>query len=383
MNSTDLPSRPFATGGMGRAADDIIADVHLQSIKFNSNIALNQDFVAPVPSPEIVLIGTAASYPAAYIQGKSVNLTLKLSSSAGKDLTGSATMGYLCKLQANPNTTNPATNAADPVLMLYDNTTASPAVPASCTASTTVAATTALNSWVSSYAMNFPVLTFYVEFTKIPTPTWSALSSYNNSVGNTVYATVATPTAPMATPWVSVLNNACSWAKRTSDATSATTALAKAMYNTFTYNGYTTHTVTPNPDVDGVETFRLPRFLSDGQGDCRDFADYLASSSNAIGAKNLSVQRSDTVANIDKGQVEFRTKNFIAAPYQQQAIPSSNSWVFHQWSVADNVYDACIGTTPTPLVNLPLSTSYFSALVDQTLPYRWNPQTAFTPTISN
>lgn len=383
MDSTDPSNRIYAPSGMGRPADDIIADVHLQSIKFNSNIALNQDSVTPVSTPEITLIGTpTTTNPAAYVQGKNVNFTMLLSSSTGATLTGSATMGYLLKLQASPNTTNPATNAADPVLTLYDNTTGSPTVPASCSASTTVAATTALNSWVAAYTTSFPVLTFYVEFTKIPTPTWSVLSSYNSSVGNTVYTTVAAPSAPMASPWVSVLSYACNWAKRTSDATNATTALAKGLYGTFTYDGSTTHTVWSNPPADGVETFRLPSFMSAAQGDCRDFSDFMVCSSNALGAKALQSQRSDTVANINKDQVEFRTKNFIAAPYQQQAVPSSNSWVYHQWSVADNVFDACIGTTPTPLVNLPLST-YFSTLVDQTLPYRWNPQAAFTPTVSN
>ncbi len=385
LNSLDLPNRAFATCGMGRPADDIIADVRLQSIKFNNNIALNQDFVTPVPTPELTWTGSnitpTTANPAAYIQTQKVSFTMLLASSTGAALTGSAPLGYGLKLQANPNTVNPATNQADPALTLYDNTSGSPFAPTPCGSSITIAATTALNSWVSTYSTNFSPVSLYVEFTKLPTPVWASLGSYTN-FGNTLYAVLATPTAPMATPWVPVLDRACNWARRTSDATSATTALAKAMYNTFTYNGYTTHTVRPNPDVDGVETFSLPRFLSDAQGDCRDFADFLASSSNAIGAKNLSVQRSDTVSNIDKGQIEFRTKNFIAAPYQQQAVPSSNSWVFHQWSVADNVYDACIGTTPTPLVNLPLST-YFSTLVDQTLPYRWNPQTAFMPTLSN
>jgi len=384
MDSSYAPNRVYAPSGMGRAADDIIADVRPQSLKFSGNIALNRDAVTPVPTPEFTWSAgnssPATSNPAAYVQGQKVNATLTLGSSAGAALTGSATLGYGLKLQATPNTTNPAANQADPVLTLCDNTTSSPFTPTSCGSSVSIAATTALNSWVSTYSLSFSPLTLYVEFTKLPTPVWVSLGSYPS--GNTLYAVVATPTAPMATPWVPVLDKACNWARRTSDATSATTAIAKTMYNAFTYYGNTTHTVRPTPDVDGVETFSVLGFLSDKQGDCRDFADFLVSSSNAIGAKNLQSQRSDTVANIDRGQVEFRTKNFIAAPYQQQAVPSSNSWVFHQWSVADNVYDACLGTTPTPLVNLPLST-YFSTLVDQTLPYKWNPQAAFTPTLSN
>ena len=68
-------------------------------------------------------------------------------------------------------------------------------------------------------------------------PTRSALGSYNSYVGNTVYATVATPTAPMDQPWVGVLDDACTWAKGTSDASVTTTPLlgANALPPTATY----------------------------------------------------------------------------------------------------------------------------------------------------
>lgn len=387
LDSTDLPNRQYATSGMGRAADDIIADVHLQSIKFSGNITLNQDAVTPVPTPEFTWTGggtnSSTANPAAYVQGRKVNLALLLGSSAGAALTGNATMGYLCKLQASPNTTNPATNAADPVLTLYDNTTASPTVPASCSASTTVAATTALNGWVSSYTTSFQVLTFYVEFTKIPTPTWSVLSSYNSSVGNTVYATVAAPTAPMASPWVGVLSYACNWAKRTTSATSATTALTIGEYNAGHYNqgnptGFT------GPFLDGQEDFYPTKFINAGlTGQCNDFADFLCCVSNSIGAVPLQPQRSASVNDYNNGS-SFTTKPITASGTPATTPPSPGNpvtWAYHQWTTS-NVFDGCLlfGGTVSPN-NLALQ-SYHDSLVATTLHtnpiFDWDPQSAMT-----
>ena len=409
LNSTDPPNRQYATSGMGRPADDIIADVQLQSIKFNNNIALSQDAATAVPSPEITWTQggvnpsanpPATANPAAYVQGKNVNLTLLLGSSAGAALTGNATMGYLCKLQASPNTINPATSAADPVLTLYDNTTASPTVPAPCSASTTVAATTALNSWVSSYTTSLPVLTFYVEFTKIPTPTWGVLSSYNSAVGNTVYAVVATPTAPMATPWVGVLNYACNWAKRTTSATSATTALTTGLYNAGHYNGGSQ--AFTGSFVDGSEDFHLKSYLASSTpyslyGQCNDFADFLVCLSNAVGARPLKTQRSVTVAEDSAGS-HFFTKPVTAAPDQTKsdASPVSSGWAYHQWANDTSIFDGSIRfsgtTTPSDMTgpafgstyNTSLVASYLHMFSPPALPVAdWDPQSPFVPNIVN
>ena len=291
-------------------------------------------------------------------------------------------MGYALKLTATatPNTINPATNQPDPILTLFDNTTGAPVAPIPFTTPVTVTATTALNSWVSRYGTSFPALGLYVKFTHVPS--WGLATSYNSvGLSNTLYATVATPTAPMAVPWVGVLDKACDWGKRISNANSATTALAKGLYDTGTYNGYITHTTWPTPHQDGVETFQVPGFLSTLKGDCRDFSDFMVCLSNAIGAKPLQSQRSASVTDIDNHTSVLETNNFVAAPWDP-SLPQAESWNYHQWSTSDNVFDACIGTTATPLVNLTLTT-YFSTLVDQSLPYFWKPQAPFTPTLSN
>lgn len=216
-NPPPPPSGPYSGSyGAGRASDFVIADVQLQSLKFNSSIPLTQDAVTPVPTPEFAR-NQGSFYPAAYIQGKNVNFTMRLCSSTGAALTGSATLGYALKLQATPNTT-------DPALTLFDNTTGVPVAPTAFSGdSVTVSATTALNSWVAKYAASFSPLSFYVEFTHVtPTPTWKQVATTN--FGNTLYATVTNPTAPMVKPWVPVLDYACSWAVRTTNATDATTA---------------------------------------------------------------------------------------------------------------------------------------------------------------
>ncbi len=78
-------------------------------------------------------------------------------------------------------------------------------------------------------------LALWVQFTQTgqtPAP-WRQVASYGSpgsGGGTTVlstffYGTLAQPTAPMASPWVPVLDDACTWGAGTTDATSATTAL--------------------------------------------------------------------------------------------------------------------------------------------------------------
>ncbi len=379
--------------GDGREADLVIADIRLKSIGFTGNIGLTQNQTTPVATLEFTWDPASNSQtpssPAAYVQGKTVGFTMTLCDSTGAALTGSATTGYTLKLTANPNATNAGTGQPVPPLTLYDNTTASPVAPTSFSGSSaTVTATAALSGYVARYTTTFSPVTFYVQFTHVtPTPTWGVAGSCTPS-GNMIYAVVATPTAPMATPWVPVLDYACKWATGATDAASATTALAKGLYNNGAYNGNIFYTDTPQ---DGEETFHLKNFLSNTArggtltGDCRVFADFLCCLSNGIGAKSLQVQRSAAVADISPnkdGHCHFFTKNFVNAPWDS-SVPSPNSWDYHEWACSDVVFDACMGTTPTPLVNL-TEPNYQSAVVDYTLsPHFFQAQSAFTPTIVN
>ena len=360
--------------GNGRPADDIIADVRPLSAKFTSNIPLALDAVTPVPTPEITWTagGTspATSYPAAYIQGQSITLTLTLGNSAGKALTGQATTGYACKFQATPYTNDPATGQADPTLTLYDNTTGTPFTPTSCGSTITVAATTPLDKWVAIYGTS-AALSLYVKFTIIPTPVWRQLGSY--PISNSLYAVVATPAAPMTTPWTGVLNYACTWARRTTAATGATTALAQGLYNNGTYNGGseqdTTQATTP-------ETFYLQDFLNGPAalyGQCNDFSDFLVCASNAIGAVPLQSQHIPG---------PFTTTPITASHDPNSADATRTPWAYHQFTGSSTFFDGCLKfqglTTPADLT----LQAYITTLISSSYPFSaaWP---LFTPTIKN
>ncbi len=400
LNSTD-------SQGNGRPADDIVADVRLQSLKFNNNIPLMQNTTTPVPTPEFTWTSAsnnpATSNPAAYIQGKSVNFTMLLGSSTGAALTASATMGYALKLQATPNTTNPTTHQADPALTLYDNTTGAPFTPTPCGSSTTIAATTVLDSWVAKYPTSFSALNLYVKFTQLPTPVWRQIETYASSsspFGNNIYAVLATPTAPMSSPWVGVLDDACVWAARTTTATSATTALVTNEYNNAHYNGG--KPAFTDPFTDTQETFHLSNFLSNTMpyplyGQCNDLSDFLVCLSNAIGARPLKSQRSVSVAEYNAGS-HFYTNPITAPPDQvaADAKPFPGGWAYHQWANDTGIFDACLRfggvTAPIDMAGPAYGTTYNTDLVASYLHFftppalpsaDWDPLAAFTPTIAN
>ena len=420
VNTINSTSPAYTAGGSttdfygdGREADLVIADMRLKSIGFTGNIALNQDLTTHIPRPEFTWDpasgSSTASGPAAYVQGSSVGFTMTFCDSKGAALIGSATTGYTLNLQANPNANNGATGQPVAPLTLYDNTTASPVAPATFSGSSaTVTATTALSGYVARYTATLSPLNIYVEFTHVtPMPTWGLVSS-PSSTGNTLYAVVATPTAPMATPWVPVLDYACKWATGATDAASATTALANAEWNNCTYSEsavYTDLSNDPNTNgypQDGQEVFSLQRFLNAGQasgqltGDCRVFADFLCCLSNAIGATPLKVQRSalayDIRHNTDN-HCYFTTKYGFQAPPVNGVYSQPQTWVYHQWATS-NVYDGAFetGTSNSPTV-YPTSvialtnksiTDYHNTLVDTTkFPSFWQPQTAFMPSVAN
>ncbi len=168
--------------GNGRPADDVIADIKLKSLQFNNGVLLNQDAVTPVPRPEMTWNPATGSLlsnnPCAYLRGRHASVTMTLCDSAGAALTGSAVKGYALKIQAAPNTIDPTTSQPDPTLTLYDNSSGTPFAPTVCNSPIPVNCTALLYNWIAKYATTFPVLSFYVEFTKLPAPTWALVSSF-------------------------------------------------------------------------------------------------------------------------------------------------------------------------------------------------------------
>ena len=213
LGSIPLDSTTYL--GNGRLADDVIADIKLQSLQFNNGVTLAQDRLTQVPKPEMTwnttTNGLLTANPCSYLRNRHPALAMTLSDSAGNPLTGSATKGYTLKWLAAPHTTDPSTSQPDPMLTLFDNSSGS---PTACGSSVSVNATTLLYNWIARYTETFPALNFYVKFNNVtPTPTWGLVGSYGTAnPGNTLYALLSNPTGLMSPPWVGVLDDACVWA---------------------------------------------------------------------------------------------------------------------------------------------------------------------------
>jgi hypothetical protein len=363
--------------GQGRDGDFVVADLRLKTLQFNSNVPLNLDAVTLVPAPEFLWnpssLTPTQSSPAGYIQATAPKFTMQVCDSKQGALTGTATMGYALKLTATPNTTNPSTHQPDPTLTLFDNSAGAPVAPIPFTTPVTVTATAPLDSWVAKYGASFQALGLYVEFTHVtPAPTWGLAISYNTAnISNMLYAVVSTPTAPMAAPWIGVLDKGCDWAKRATNASDATTALVKGFYNNGNYQpGYTGYTkvdyISINPPI-YVRDFQVNSFLNSGMtGPCWDFAAAMVCFSNAIGAVTLQMQTQ---------QYQFTTNKITRANLTGNG--SNIIFTSHAWSNAGGqIYDAAIkfgGTTNVTGLSGPLEASdYFNGLVSQPPSQGWS-----------
>ena len=391
------PTGPYPSGtvyGDGRVADFVVADIRLKSLKFTGNIGINQDQTTPVPTPEFTWDTASRSLttpqPACYVQGKNVGFTMTFCDPTGAALAGTATTGYGIKLQANPNGTNAATGQPVPSSTLFDNTTATPISATPFTGSSaSVTATTALNSYVARYTTTFSALNIYAEFTHVtPTPTWGIVNSYaspNSTIGNTLYAVVATPTGPMATPWVLVLDYACQWATGSTDATSAATAVCNGFYKNAYYNPNNQPWYT---DKTTPETFHLLNFLnktlgtssaSSGlQGQCNDFSDFLVCLSTSLGAKSLQSQQSNG---------GFYYSHVIYAGATGTHIPIPDYFYYHQWTTdgsatSGNIFDSAVRPDDAA-VTIPVNEALSPYLTWLSPGTSLTAQSPFTPQITN
>lgn len=386
-------TEPISQGGDGQPADFIIADLRLMSFQYVNAYTLRYQASADnpptpdpakVPSPQFVydLNGnaTTSGEPAGDIQAKTPLFKVRL-----HPLTGGATVGFTLQWAASPNT-------GDPALTLYDNTTTGSSPTALVGGAYNGSAQTALLSKVAKYGNSYS-LRLWVKFTQTvsPAPYWYPVSS-TYLFGNTLYAVLDTPKVPMAEPWVGVLDYACDWAKGTSAATTATTALTNGEWNNCFYNdGYFAYTDAPLKNAS--ETFSLQGFLNNSPptGQCNDFADFLVCLSNALGAILLQAQRSasandyyidpNAVPPVHNPACHFHTNLLVGAGGQYQT--QRNTWTYHQWTTS-NIFDGCLKFNGTDIPADMTLTNYYNQLVDKTLtPYLWNPQSPFMPTIAN
>lgn len=383
--------------GDGRAADFIIGVFMVKASRLygtaSSSFSMRQDATTTIPQVNFKWNPiqsnadyNAASSPACYAQGSTPTFTIALYT----PISNAVQMGFRLKLTATPNTINPSTNTADPALTLYDNTAA--ATPEICSLDTlnwfNRNAAVPLYPFVAKYALSLTNLQLFVYFKTAQK--WSNAqptgSSYQGN--NTLYAVLATPTAPMAQPWTRVLDYACDWAKRTSDAVNASKQVTYGFASHSIYNPDTGPSFTEPDITGGVEDFDLKDFLNGSPltGQCNDFADFLDCLSNSLGAVQLRSQRQNN---------SFTTNPIIYAGTPLPAQGQPRSFVYHMWTsdgttatTNAHIYDSAIsfnGAMPANM-NGPLAgTNYYNGLV-ATPPTQgwtadlWNP---FIPTIVN
>lgn len=386
LNSLDSPNPPpGGNSGNGRAADFIIANLKLKSLKFNSPITLLVEKNNPVPVPQMTWDQNGnmlTGHPFAYVRNTTPNFTFDL-----WNITGNATMGFVLGMADSTNTGDPDVTFYQPAL-----------VPEVFTSPATRAAQNPLLNKVVLYHNVITRIDFYVRFT-LP-GTWSnAMPGGQVNLYNTLYGVLATPTAPMSQPWVQILDDACNWALNATNATDATTGLTMQFYDHAWYRpdrnfGWDTLGTTP-------ETFYLGDFLNGStttdpdyanidsmHGQCNDFADFLVCLSNALGARPLQAQKSNNPADDNAG---FDTNPVTLAPdYDGPAEPVP--FRYHQFGNDNTIFDAAVRwagengydtVTVADMTGPDKFTAYFYGTVDATKPYDWNPLTPFTPTIEN
>lgn len=370
MSSLASPNPPpDEDSGDGRPADFIIADLKLKSLKFTSPITLLWAKDDPVSLPQLAWDQNGELLtvnPIAYVRNATPTFTFDL-----WNITGNATMGFTLDMAAQPVT-------EDPTVILYQNGPD----PEVFTSPTTRTAQNPLLNKVLRYSNQISSFNFYVKFT-LP-GTWGGVFTTPTSPFHNLYGLLGAPTAPMAQPWVQVLDDACDWAVNATNATAATTALTTEFYNHATYdpNG-PFDTTGPDP-----ETFYLGDFLNGSAtlprmyGQCNDFADFLVCLSNALGARPLKAQKSSPYDPL-RG---FWTNPVSLAP-DQSGMAGPLPFHYHQFGNDGTIFDAAVRWNgrdiPADVAGPAENSPYFIGTVDTTQPYIWAPLTPFTPTIEN
>ena len=177
--------------------------------------------------------------------------------------------------------------------------------------------------------------------TDVPTtPTWTALATTGP---HTIYVTLGDPSAPMAVPWVEVLDDACVWADGETTSSGALDELATDLYTNsgLEYNGYQSHYEYRSPPARLV--FNLTDFLGDWEyADCQDAAFYLSILSSSIGCSLTQTKRIHGDDGV--GESGMTTKKILPIGKSTWAV---SEWNFHHIAWLSNVYDACVKVDST------------------------------------
>lgn len=170
----------------------------------------------------------------------------------------------------------------------------------------------------------------------------SATSAMGFTNDHVLYTTVGTPQAPMATPWLEVLDYATTWASGETDIDGVRTEIVSGIYNSgMVYSGALHHTT-------GMGNFDLTSLLNELRAiatgptiymDCRDCANFFHVLTNSLGANDEYLRIPGL----------FYYQNLLP---MGQSLCKSGTWNFHQvgWC-SNNVAD------PSGKVSCPSSTA--------------------------
>ncbi|MDQ2731734.1 MAG: hypothetical protein M3Y56_08760 [Armatimonadota bacterium] len=388
----------------------IVGDIAMKGLKFVGTTGAIYDSQPDVYEPNAthpyhcgrLSVNNAYTYPAAYVKGTTPTVTMDLEDvdAAGQShpfVSGGANnpavrVNWWMTFRKFDTTTEPGYPVSDVQTLTAASSNIAPATPAVLPALSNV-----VDSLVSSQSYSFQV--HYSDgLGGQNNDGWVTAPASGGAISSDsmpVYVTLAAPAAPMSTPYLGVLQDACSWAAGMSTATAATTALTGNLYNTSYYDP--SHpwdtTGTPPNETFYVGDFRygsVPYGFAQRTGQCNDIADYLVCLSNAIGARPLKSQNQPggfTCNPLSKAP----TTGVNAAPY----------FNYHQFTNDTTIFDACVkwgGLTypvdepgpagpANPADTTTPASAYFTGTVYIGLPVQdpwiWTPGTPFTPTIAN
>lgn len=300
--------------------------------------------------------------PFAYTRNSEMKVRPRLEST---NVSGSVNIRYEVNLTWSDSATHNADKTASGVTLPHDQLAYFP------TSRTTVNKYTCQQGY-----------TFYVR--KCSTSDWCPAGTAS-AAHYQVYHTLANPQAPWgmgdASVWSAVLDEACTWASGQSTESGVLTEITKGLHSRTTgqymYNGgqgsFTRGT------IESQELY-LNCFLNtqQRQGDCKDFANYLSLLASAVGV-NLHARRTTPPGG-------FITNEYYPAGRSGSLI---SNFVFHQYGLFGNVYDAAIrltsgGNPPSNMVEENGTASDYESTLVQIYNLggnQWHNETPQKPTI--
>ncbi|HET6559053.1 MAG TPA: hypothetical protein VFG54_17155 [Prolixibacteraceae bacterium] len=214
--------------------------------------------------------------------------------------------------------------------------------------------------------------TWHWDIYAIPTEITSYCAAHTPTETTHIYYTLlAAPQAPVANPWTSVLDLACTWAANN---TTEPQVLSNITTNAYSYFGQTKQYTGGLTHTNGT-AFSLSTFLSGTTADCMDMSAVVQVFTWMLGGTQTRV----LVINNKQPYVEdFHYKKIkpIGLDWDENKL-----WSFHQVGWLDNVYDACImlyNNARVP-VNEAVNGSYKDDLyldINDSINYPWRPKTS-------